>query len=918
MASYAALASAMELLEDILHRNHYPAILHRRRQILKSLHQKFTDLRKSLKDYSSKGDEAADLVERRIRDTAYQVQDVIESEIANPKDSEEGNHVFKKIIQNLVLACEAEDDDDLQKVGREVDSIVQELKAIKESQELENLRLGSVAAEVNAPGQTPRADADAMVGFDEYLEAIKEKICGNSAKLQVIPIVGMGGIGKTTLARNAFDNASILERFDFRGWVTISQDYDVIRVLQNIIISLRIMTMEELGRLVKKALDEYEKSKKELEKEKIKSGKAKEGRKKTQQELREEMEERRRLEERTSKTCIYQHLKGRRYLVVIDDVWKKKVWDDLKQAFPDDGNKSRILLTTRLTYVAQYAVGTSKFLYEMEFLKADASWDLLKNKVFGQGRCPNELEDTGRSIAGKCKGLPLAIVVIAGILSSDTTLGYWKMIERNVSSVLRSDDDQLSNILSLSYNHLPSRLKACFLLMGSFPEDYEISIPKLIRLWIAEGFLNSDSDSGNLEERGMEYFKELVERSLVIVNKKKANGEFKFCVIHDLLRDFCTTQGANDHFFNGKDWNESEKVRRIILYSAAPRMPWALKDTKYVNSICLFSRTASSDLLRLKWHSVPLLKIVDVADIKTLVAPTAFSRMFRLKYLALQLGIEKKKHLPSSISKFLNLQTLIIHAPVCESISLPSEIWKMPQLRHLIIDRMNLPAVPEVDDIPLQKLECLQTLETAENFVFTNEAISMIPNIRKLKLICRGGEAGDIWNQYCLNNLVDLLRLEKLNIVFHAEQFSYVDSFQSSFAFPRKLEKLSLQGCRLPWENLTVVGSLPFLQVLRLRNGAMSGNVWAPEENQFVKLNFLVMESLDLKEWIAEHEHFPNLQHLHINKCTELERIPAGIGETLKFISVQFSKRAGESANEIRKEQNDEYANFDLQVHVLD
>ncbi|XP_051119101.1 late blight resistance protein R1-A-like [Andrographis paniculata] len=885
MASYAAIASLVELLNDILHRSRDPNLLHEtHKTTLTSLLQKSILLFELLQDYSSKGDQIADRLERRIRVAAYKAQDILESQIIEQIDAKSG----------FTTKNRCEEDDELQKVGQEVDSIAEDVKAIKESQAREDLHADYVSSE-----QKLETGKNTMVGFEDYLNAVRAEVCGESTQLQGISIAGITKIDELPEEEN-----------DTMG---DSEEKDENEVETEETFAL----YEQLKKMLETGDDKLKKEVEEMEKRLRKKAEIEKKRRRR----REELEKKRRRKETALKVQIYKYLTGQKFFVVIDDVWNKKVWDDLKHIFPSENTGSRILLTTRLKNVAEYP-DIPNFLHEMHSLSPESSWDLLRRKVFGEGDCPLELVNTGRSIASRCGGLPLALVVIAGILSGDTTPGNWEKIARNVDSVLSKDDERVLDILSLSYNHLPSRLKACFLLMGSFPEDYEISIPKLIRLWIAEGFLKSANGAKSLEKVGEEYLDDLVKRSLVMVMKRSANGQFKTCVLHDRLRDLCQQKGASECFFHDKDRTNSsgvEKARRVILDPHSPIMPWEHDDGRYVRSVCWFCKTTDSNVHGLDWSRVKLLRILDVADIETPVAPLTVSWMLHLKYLALRLATRKKRSLPPSISKFQNLQTINIHAPQSASVSLPSEIWTMTQLRHVIIDRVTLPPAPSRGDIPLQKLEHLQTLETVENFEFTNEATRMIPNIRKLKLSCRGAEASGIWKQYCLENLVSLLRLEKLNIVFDAAHSSYIDSFQSSFVFPQNLTKLSLQGCRLPWEELTTVGSLKLLEVLRLRKDALVGEEWEPKDDQFLKLRFLLMESLDLVQWKADRDHFPRLEHLRIMECSELEEIPLNFGDipTLKSIKVQFSQRAGNSAIEILNDQRS-YDNNKLQVDVRD
>ncbi|XP_047949564.1 putative late blight resistance protein homolog R1B-17 [Salvia hispanica] len=265
-----------------------------------------------------------------------------------------------------------------------------------------------------------------MVGFDDILNKLLVLLARGPLSRRVIPIQGMGGIGKTTLALNAFKHPYVVQHFDVCLWATISQEYSIHKILSQLLTCLRGST----------------------------SG--------TVDVVRER---------------LYKSLFGLRYLIVLDDMWDLKAWDDMnvKSLFPDTNIGSRVVVTTRLADVA-YRLGDYVNRIAMDVLDEDNSWHLFCQNAFAeqQGCCPPELEETAKKIVARCKGLPLAIVVVGGHLrKSPTALAYW---ENAAQSILYTTgiDDQCLNVLSLSYRYLPAHLKPCFLLLGAFPEDEKI------------------------------------------------------------------------------------------------------------------------------------------------------------------------------------------------------------------------------------------------------------------------------------------------------------------------------------------------------------------------------------------------------------------------------------------------------------
>ncbi|KAL0402646.1 UNVERIFIED_CONTAM: putative disease resistance protein [Sesamum latifolium] len=366
-------------------------------------------------------------------------------------------------------------------------------------------------------------------------------------------------------------------------------------------------------------------------------------------------------------------------------------WDDLKMIFPDDDNGSRIIVTTRLFDVATYAnfPGSSP-PHNMQFLDQDQSWNLLQQMVFKQEDCPVELEKIGNLIAASCGGLPLAIVVIAGLLSTvDNTQASWENIAKNVSINVTTNYEQFEKILSLSYIHLPQHLRQCFLYMGGFPEDYEIQVWKLIKLWVAEGFLKP-SISKSFEEVAEEYLEDLVKRSLVLVTKRKTNGKIKICNFHDLVRDLCIRIAHEEKFlhkcFGGIPPNSIIYQRRINFARCD------LCSLEYMNGstihtiICFQCRNSARSSQFSLFRNFRLLRVLDVVNSVVLRFLPQVLELFHLRYLA----VDHWVRFPDAISNLQNLQTLIIHpGKTFKSyepfrIDLPLKIWRIPQLRHLV------------------------------------------------------------------------------------------------------------------------------------------------------------------------------------------------------------------------------------------
>ncbi|KAI3463639.1 hypothetical protein Pfo_020302 [Paulownia fortunei] len=728
----------------MMHHDRYCYIPISEEQELESLQEKLCFLQAFLEDYySPNGGETVHSLEQQIRDVAYQAQDIIESHISNQIRSDYDCCGVKRGFRQLVSAIPTVGPplnpgerylelrrrdfgkryEDLLKVLEQIDSIVEEVINIQRCCRVEDLKLSYTSAP--ASSRLEPNGRNKMVGFEEDLMLIKDRLCGQSSKLGIISIVGMGGMGKTTLARNIFDDSLVAYYFHTRAWITVSQDYHLREILLGLLDSFTVI-IEDLSKKTDEELVEY----------------------------------------------VYKCLKGRTYLIIMDDMWSIKAWDDLKRAFPDDYNGSRVVITTRLSDVALCA--SSSPIHQMHFLDEDQSWNLLRERVFAQQSCPPRLEKIGRIIAKNCGGLPLALAVVAGILAKvGRTQNHWKNVAENISLAVTTNDEHFSKILTLSYDHLPYHLKACFLYMGGFREDYEIPVSNLIKLWVAEGFLKSIG-SKSLEEVAEECLEDLVKRNLVMISKKRSNGKFRFCVMHDLLRDLCIRKAEVEkflHVVDRSDYTYARGVKNQRRLSIRPNISGGFFLTKTsaspIRSILNFCYYMGSYSFVLSFR---LLRVLDTQGVISESLLVEITDLFHLRYLAFSYSsFRHKLLLPPSICKLHNLQTLIIRSNINrETLFLPFQIWKMPQLRHLILfNKSDLPITLAARigwQVPV--LENLQTLSRVTNFRLTSKALEMIPNLKKLRVLYTGVSRAK-WAKYCLNNLVHLRQLETLNFSFH-------------------------------------------------------------------------------------------------------------------------------------------------------
>ncbi|OIT21214.1 putative late blight resistance protein -like r1a-4 [Nicotiana attenuata] len=340
--------------------------------------------------------------------------------------------------------------------------------------------------------RTPRMNEE-IVGFEDVIETLRDQLIRGTKERDVIAIVGMPGLGKTTLANRLYSDRSVVSHFDIRAQCCVSQVYTRKGLLLAI---LRDVKGENSQRMEKHAED---------------------------------------LADELCKALL-----PKRYLILVDDVWEASVWDDLIGCFQGDNNGSRIILTTRNLEVANYARFRSD-PFSLRMFTDDESWKLLEKKVFGEETCSPLLTDIGREIAKKCGQLPLSVALVAGILAeSEKKEECWEQVANNLGPHIHNDSRA---IIEHSYHNLPYYLRSCFLYFGSFLEDGVINVSKLTWLWISEGFIKC-SGGKSLEDIAEGYLESLIGRNKT---KRSSRGKIKACRIHDLLHDFCKERGKEEN-----------------------------------------------------------------------------------------------------------------------------------------------------------------------------------------------------------------------------------------------------------------------------------------------------------------------------------------------------------------------------------
>ncbi|XP_024158616.1 putative disease resistance RPP13-like protein 1 isoform X2 [Rosa chinensis] len=651
---------------------------------------------------------------------------------------------------------------------------------------------------------TSLVEESSVYGRDEEKEAIIKLLLADGMtgnKIDVLPIVGMGGLGKTTLAQLVYNNDRVEQHFDHQSWSCVSEKFDVIKITQTIYgaVTSQTCTITDLNML------------------QVKLKKA---------------------------------LSGEKFLFVLDDVWTvtNDEWDLLSRPFEGGGHGSKIIVTTRHEDVAGI-LGTLQSQHLMQ-LSEENCWSLFSTHAFKNAGATADplLEVIGKQIAQKCKGLPLAAKSLGGLLCSEPNIERWEEVLNNDIWKLQYKKNGILPALWLSYHYLPPHLKRCFAYCSIFPQDHMFHKPDLVLLWMAEDLLPSKLKT-TFEEVGGNYFDDLVSRSFF------QHELYQHFTMHDLIHDlanfvsgeFCVRLEDNDSVLDNKS-----KSRHFFCVTPGFNQWDSFYEAKYLRTFLVpdsisFQCSRGPDLdddILLKLTGLRVLKLLgyNIGEL-----PSSISKLKHLRHLDLS-GTSIKK-LPDEMCTLYNLQTLLLLG--CESlVELPTDLGRLINLRHLDIRDTKIKKMPP----RMGKMKELQTLRgqfaldkcTGDNIVEIKElqqlrgtlCISGLRNsvhvtdaiMRKKKHLDElvlewGGKSGDTDDRQkerdVLENLQPHTNLKELTIQsYGGTRFPGWLEDHSSLS---NLVRLQLLDCGNCWSLLSVE-QLPSLQELEIEgfNGALT------------------------------------------------------------------------------------------------
>ncbi|CAJ2638788.1 unnamed protein product [Trifolium pratense] len=568
--------------------------------------------------------------------------------------------------------------------NRKVNSKLQKLFERLEHLRNQNLKLKECASSSvwhGTPTSSVMVDESAIYGRDNDKKKLKEFLLledgsDGGSKIGVISIVGMGWLGKTTLAKLLYNEREVKEKFDLKGWAHISKDFDVVTVTKTILESLtsKRNDTDDLNIL---------------------------------------------------QVQLLQCLSNTKFLLVLDDMWYGKYvdcWKNLTDIFNVGEIGSKIIITTRDERVAT-TMQTFLPIHKLEPLQSDHCWSLLAKHAFQASYSYEQranLEVIGKEIAKKCHGLPLAAVALGGLLRIKSSPNDWNDVLKSSIWELAKD---VQPALLLSYRYLPSALKGCFAYCSIFPKNSILEKKMVVQLWIAEGLVPQPKSEKSWEKVAEDYFDELVLRSLIL---QRSIDDEKICFeMHDLINDLATNvsspccvrldeqkphERVRHLSFNRGPYDSYDKFDKLLgLKGLRSFLPYTSEELGSSYSV---SEKLVFDLLPtlIQLHVLSLSQYSNITKL-----PNCIGNLIYLRYL--NLSHTKIAVLPSETCKLHNLQTLLLS--YCDRlIELPKDMGKLVNLRHLDIRGTQLKEMPA-------QISILENLQTLPDFIVSMQDVRL-------------------------------------------------------------------------------------------------------------------------------------------------------------------------------------------------
>ena len=821
------------------------------KKVIKDLESKLTSIQSVVEDAENKQVNEPHLKDwlRKLQDAASDAEDILDAFTTEAYlwKQRQKEHKFPITLLKRKTSYKLDAAHKIEKILERFDRIAKEKEAF-------HLNIKVNCGDIVSPNYTGYfVDKSGVVGREDDKERIMHMLLSNEfdkeGDVSVIPIIGMGGLGKTTLAQLLFNDERVNEHFEAKMWVCVTVQFDLTRILKEMIQFHSKMKLDDS-------------STSDLQ------------------------------------SRLLEYMVGQCFLLVLDDVWTEDYlkWEPLKDLLKQGAKGSRVLVTSRITKVKDI-IGTQP-PHLLGYLPEEECWSLFAKTAF-QGvslSCQRQevLEDIGREIVRKCKGLPLAVKAIGGLLRGCVDdVNKWRRIQSSEIWEIEEgnsgyDKPKILAILKLSYDHLPSHLKRCFSYCSLFPKAYIFHKEDLVKLWLAQRFIQA-REREKEEETGIKYFDELFVRSFfqvsVIDNKEIFN-------MHDLIHDLALSISSpsccliNDN----EPYNFCEQHRHMSLVGndvEQPMLKIVEKATK-LRSLLFPSHYLKNfgQALDKVFRTMECIRTLDLSSSAILELPSSIEKLKLLRYL--DLSRTEIKVLPNSICKLYHLETLkLLGCPYL--FELPKDLRKLVNLRHLELDDLFwvkfsiLP--PNVGDITsLHDWHAFQVshktgyrIEELKNMTYLSGTLY----ISKLENAVNAGEAKLNQKKY-LQKLVFEWSDRIVNTHDEAIEKSFLEDLQPHLNL-KELQICHYRGTEFPaWMR---EGQLQNLVRVTLNDCTKCKTLTLGELPNLEVLYIKGM--LELEKW--PEVECPSLEWLKFSNCPKLRDLP-NVFPMLSFLKIKRSK----------------------------
>ncbi|XP_057781301.1 probable disease resistance protein At1g58602 isoform X2 [Salvia miltiorrhiza] len=911
----AVVSTALETLRDLLLEE--AKFLSGVGDQVKELEWQLKEMKCLLKDADRRRHESDTIFNwiSEIKDLVYRAEAAIERHAAYQVTS-----TRRRGLRQLVrrCSCSLQKYKSIHQLGSEISPIKSRLERINK----EMLESGIKKSIINNTDEGESSSAnnrarksfpefeigDCFVGMKDELKQLLHLLVEDE-KHRVISVWGMGGSGKTTIAKKLYNETK--SSFDLSAWVCISQQCQSFQSVWNdVLMQLQHQNTKDAPKIREDAtsLSEWE------------------------------------LKERL---CKIQ--KEKRCLIVFDDLWETSHWDGFKHPFLVQDLQSKILITTREREVAEIGCPV-----KLGLLKEEDALELLKKKSFPHTNIPEfaleeNVEKIGKEMVKKCGYLPLAICLLGGVLRKTNSMMEWKLVKE----FIYRDESEIDGVLNLSYESLPYYLKSCFLYMGIFQEDEDIYANDLYMMWIAQGMISIGDKDKTLREIAELYLGELASRSIVqveIFDGVAPGIKYWSCKLHDVVRELCLKLGRSEDFgvqsleYQSGKASSHRKIRHLAIHfwkevQVEPdelTLTWGEDSSEHLRSLQMFNHIGSGVIVEF-----PPQGIVDFQKFKLLRDLVMVG--FKFEGRKLSKGIASLVHLrrlylkrcdfdklPSSIRNLVYMDTLDL--TLSKNVEVPNVFKEMVRLKHLFLPdydeekigryRLTLDeGVIELEtvcylDSRVHDLKCMNRMKNLRTFstkIYDNESLSAIIDaialmeklLYSLVEIKKGCELGTNKGVLTLKKVITCPNLYTLWI--QVKLGKALAECGSDF-ISSKLITLVLSECEIEDDPMGILGNLPCLIYLHLWTKSFVGEEMTCPSNSFPRLTFLALSQLPkLREWRVEAGAMPLLYELEIYDCSSLKMLPHGLSgiSTLRKLEItgmpEMGKRVSASGEDFHK-----------------